>query len=335
MRKVTIWAMDGGLGSGITGPIDVLAVANSIWRHRNPDAREPLFVWRVESIDGRPVKTATALSVLVDGKLDPKRPTDVVVLPGIVLAGAVDLQRTLARHHALLPALREQRRRGALIAANCGATFVLAESGLLDGRTATTSWWLARLFQERYPNVKLKPDAVLTEDDGLLCSGASTACLYQALRMVERYATPGLAATTAKSLLIDTRHTSQAPYRSLTVQQHEAHADDLVMRAQRWMERHLRHPIRLADLANDLKISERSVIRRFKQAVGETPVQHLQRLRIESAKRLLETTNLSLDQVCERVGYEDLSSFRRLFKREAGVFPRQYHERFFRRHEAM
>jgi transcriptional regulator GlxA family with amidase domain len=241
---------------------------------------------------------------------------------------------SLEGFRALWPALRRQHERGALIAANCSATFLLAETGLLDHRAATTSWWLTRAFRQRYPLVDLRSNETVTEQDGLLCSGAATAYLSLALRLVEKFAGPGIAAATAKTMLIDTNQLSQAPYKVLTMQNNLPHADQLVQQAQRWMERRLRQPFTLGDLAGELGVSERTLIRRFKQALGSTPVGHLQTLRIEFAKSLLETTVLTVDAVSERVGYIDPSSFRRLFKRETGLAPREYHQRFARRHQA-
>ena len=335
MRKFVIWALDGGLATGITGPVDVLTVANAIAARRRKMPGEPAFEWQLQSVGGKPIRTAAGVTIQPHGELDPDVEADVVFLPGLFIESTgPELWLELKRHQWLLPALRAQHARGTAIAANCTATLLLAQAGLLDGRVATTSWWLAKTFQQRYPSVDLRVDEAVTHDRGIYCSGASTAGLQLALRLVEKFAGEGVALSTAKTLLVDGSRGSQAPYRTLAAKGAATHADALVLRAQRWIERRVGEPFQLAALAHDLAVSERTVIRRFKAALGDTPGRHAQMMKIQSAKGLLETTALTWDAVCERVGYGDASSFRRLFKREVGVSPGQYHERFASRRAA-
>jgi transcriptional regulator GlxA family with amidase domain len=332
MRQFIIWALDGTIASGVAGPTDVWAAANSIWAYQNKGKAEPLFEWRIESPDGKPVRTRSGITLNVDGPINPRTRADAILLPGIFFSGGMtEFQRKIDHVRPLLPTLRRLHERGVVLAANCSSSFLLAEAGLLDGRPATTHWILAKQFQQRYPQVKFQPQEVITEADGILCSGAATTYLNLALRLVELFAGPSIAATTAKMLLIDSNRVSQASYRMITVQDQQPHTDDLVGRAQRWMEKRMQRSFRLRELAGDLATSERTLIRRFKQALGDTPIGYLQSLRVEFAKRLLETTKLSIDAVSERVGYGDLSSFRRLFKRTTGLSPREYHQRFARR----
>lgn len=328
MKTIVIWALDGGLATGVAGLADVLAVANAIAARRRHGAAEPLFDWRVQSPAGRAIRTAAGLAIQSHGAIDVDVAADVIYLPGLFIESTGPaLWLELKRLQWLLPALRAQHARGASIAANCTATLLLAEAGLLDGRRATTSWWLAQAFQQRYPSVDLRVDEAVTFDGGLYCSGASTAGIQLALRLVERFAGKGVGLSTAKTLLFDGSRGSQAPYRTLAPAGRD-HADALVLRGERWIERRLGEPFELGPLAQALAVSERTVIRRFKAALGTTPGHHAQRMKIESAKALLERGTLGWDEVCERVGYADASSFRRLFKREVGVSPGQYQARF-------
>lgn len=328
MKSIVIWALDGGLATGVAGLADVLTVANAAAARRRPRAAEPLFDWRVHSPGGRAIRTAAGLTLQPHGAIDTGVAADVIYLPGLFIESTgPELWLELKRLQWLLPALRAQHARGASIAANCTATLLLAEAGLLDGRRATTSWWLAQIFQQRYPSVNLHVDEAVTVDRGLYCSGASTAGIQLALRLVEKFAGRGVSLSTAKTLLFDGSRGSQAPYRTLAPAAH-VHADALVLRGQRWIERRLGEPFELGLLAQALAVSERTVIRRFKAALGTTPGHHAQRMKVESAKGLLESGTLGWDQVCERVGYADASSFRRLFKREVGVSPGQYQARF-------
>lgn len=227
---------------------------------------------------------------------------------------------------ALASALRRQHKGGAVVASYCTGSYLLAEAGLLDGRIATTHWAKAADFGRRYPRVVLRANEVVTEQDRIFCSGAVTSFLNLALRLVERLVDPQLAATTAKALLIDTNRISQASYATLLTE--HGHTDRLVARAQRRMEATLREGLRLSELAAFLAVSERTLHRHFKQAVGEAPLEYLQKLRIEVAKRLLEAGQISVYDVSQRVGYGDISAFRQLFKRETQLSPRQYQLRF-------
>lgn len=333
MHHVRFWAFDGILASGISGPIDVFTTANTMWAdlHRDPDL-PPLLEWRIESPNGRPVQTASGQIVNVDGPINPHTHADAIIVPGPFVLDTPRFLERMGSLQTLLAALRKQHKRGAMIASYCSGSFILAEAGLLDGRPATTHWALAKSFRQRYPKVDLHVAEVMTEQDRILCSGAVTTYFNLALRLLERLAGSSLAAAAGKMLLIDTNRISQTSYITLTVQDQQQHADRLVKRGHRWMEKNLHRCFRLDELADHLAVSERTLNRRFKKAVGQAPLQYLQALRIEVAKRLLETSGLNVETVSERTGYTDLSTFRRLFKRKTGLSPRDYQRRFSRRH---
>lgn len=333
MRHIKIWVYDGILASGVAGSIDVFTAANAVWRERNGKGRgmSSLFEWRIESLDGKPVHTASGQIVSVDGPISPRATADAVIVTGPFIA---DIERFFERPELLRPlfsALRRQHERGALLASYCTGSFVLAEAGLLDGGVATTHWAKARTFAKRYPRVDLRVSEILTEQNRILCSGAVTTSLNLALRLVEKFAGTQVAAATGKMMLIDTNRGSQSSY--ATMQYEPRHSDALVLRAQRWMEKSLQQGFSLGELARHLAVSERTLNRRFKQALGEAPLHYLQSLRVDVAKRLLETRGLNVDVVSARVGYSDLSTFRRLFKRETGLSPREYQRRFTRRYQ--
>jgi transcriptional regulator GlxA family with amidase domain len=322
---------DGILASGVAGSIDVFTAANAVGadRHGNRRGTAPLFNWRIESLDGRPVRTASGQIVTVDGPIGTRTTADAVIVTGPFIA---NIETFFDRPRVLQPlfaALRRQHERGALLASYCTGSFILAEAGLLDGGVATTHWAKAKAFASRYPEVDLRVSEILTEQNRILCSGAVTTSLNLALRLVEKFAGAEIAAATGKMMLIDTNRVSQSSYASLP--DGPQHSDALVTRAQRWMEKSLQHGFSLTELARHLAVSERTLNRRFKQAVGEAPLHYLQSLRVDVAKRLLETRNINVDAVSEHVGYGDLSTFRRLFKRETGLSPREYQRRFCRR----
>lgn len=322
---IRIWVYDGILASGVSAPVDVFTAANHLGKD-GPAGRH--LSWRVESIDGRPVCSGSGQVIEVDGRIDGRAGADAILLTAPFVTDMDAFMARSALVQALGSALRQQHQRGAVIATYCTGSYLLAEAGLLDGRLATTHWAKAADFARRYPRVALRADQVLTEQEGMLCGGAVTSFLDVALRLVERFAGADLAAATAKALLIDANRVTQAPYASL-IEEH-GHGDRLVVRAQRRMEATLRHRFSLPDLAEHLAVSERTLSRRFKQTVGATPLEYVQSLRVELAKRLLETGGDSFDEVSRRVGYEDAATFRQLFKRRTGVSPREYRQRFAR-----
>jgi transcriptional regulator GlxA family with amidase domain len=330
MRHIRIWVYDGILASGVAGPIDVFTSANAVWASKSRAQRgaKRLFEWRIESPDGKPVRTASGQIINVDGAINARTVADAVIVTGPFVADMKRFFEDLDALQSLLAALRRQHERGALLASCCTGSFVLAEAGLLDGGVATTHWAKAKAFEKRYPRVDLRVSEILTEQNRILCSGAVTTSLNLALRLVEKLGGANLAAETGRMLLIDTNRVSQASY---ATRQEPQHSDALVMRAQRWMERHIQQSFRLTELAGYLAVSERTVNRRFGRALGEAPLHYLQSLRIEVAKRLLETKELKVDSVRERVGYGDISSFRQLFKRQTGLSPREYQRHFARR----
>lgn len=327
---IRIWVYDGILASGVAGPIDVFNAANRLsadaTKRKTESARK--FAWRVESLDGRPVAAASGQSIPVDGRIDARGRADAILITAPFVS---DMDKFLERREQLSGLCAEIRRRhktGAVLAAYCTANYLLAEAGVLDGRIATTHWAKAADFARRYPGVELRAQEVLTSQDHIISSGSATSYLNLAIRLVATFAGEKLAANTAKTLLIDMNRIDQASYATL-VGEH-GHTDPLIARAQKRMETTLQQGFHLSELATFLAVSERTLNRRFKQAVGLAPIEYLQNLRIEVAKQLLETRPIGLDALSRRVGYGDAGTFRELFKRKTGISPREYRLRFAR-----
>lgn len=328
MTMIRIWVYDGILASGVAGPIDIFSAANHLGAREGSDSRQsaPKFTWRVESLDGGTVKAASGQSISVDGKIDPRKPADAILVTAPFFANMEKLIDGWKEIGALTSALRRQHEAGAVLAAYCTGNYLLAEAGLLDGRGATTHWASVADFARRYPRVALRASEVVTAQDRIVSGGSVTSYLNLGVRLVEMFGGERLAGLTAKALLIDMNRTSQAPYTKL-LDEH-GHTDPLVARAQRRMEATLQNGFRLSELAQWLAVSERTLNRRFKLAMGLAPLEYLQNLRIEVAKQLLESRPIRLETVSQRVGYADLSTFRQLFKRKTGLSPSEYQMRF-------
>jgi transcriptional regulator GlxA family with amidase domain len=338
--RIAVLALEGCVASSVAGPLDVFAMAN---RLASDLGLAPPFAARIVTVRPGPARSFSGLPV---GQFAGSRPTpegsaevgglerlegaesqgeedgyDLVLVPAVVdnLAGI-----TADREAAAW--LRSQHAAGARVAGVCAGVFLLAEAGLLDNREATTHWALAGEFTRRYPQVALKPELLVVDDSDVLCAGGVTAYLDLCLHLVARLATPELAALCAKILLVEPGRRFQAPFALHTAPR--GHGDAAILKAQDWLEAHLSGPIRIKEAAQAAHLGERTLLRRFRKATGDTPLDYVQRLRIELAKRLLETTPRTVDDISQEVGYADPTSFRRLFKAKTGLTPDGYRRRF-------
>ncbi|CAN7582692.1 helix-turn-helix domain-containing protein [Variovorax sp. LjRoot84] len=324
MPSAAILAFDDCYASSVGGFADILQIANAHLKRQDGPAAA-LFDWQFVSPSGAPAMASNGLSLQTQ-QIKQRQRFDVIFVPSIHYRGHREFDRLLERQSDACAWLVGQWRAGSWIAANCTGTFLLAQTGLLDGRAATTTWWLERQFRAKFPNVDLQLRPVLTEADRLICAGASASYLLQAIHVVERFFGPAMASRCAKSMLIDVSQTSQIPYIPLLVQR--SHSDSLVHRAQQWLQSNMDRDLRISDLAEALGISDRTLIRRFRSALDQTPLAYLQDLRLESARALLETSALNVEDVAGQVGYGDTSSFSRLFKQRIGMSPGAYRDRF-------
>jgi transcriptional regulator GlxA family with amidase domain len=202
---------------------------------------------------------------------------------------------------------------GAQVAASCIGTFVVAETGLLDHREATTTWWLAPLFRQRYPNVRLNESRMVVPTDVGVTAGAAMGHLDLALWLI-RKSSPELAATVSRYLLADVR-TAQGPY---IIPNHLAQADPLILKFERWAREHLQDGFNLQEAAVALATSARSLQRRCQEVLGKSPLSYFQDLRVERAQNLLQGTSLDLDAIASQVGYVDGATLRTLLRQRLG-----------------
>ena len=324
MAKISFIVAAGCSFSGISGLIDSFGIANLWHGEQGGTPGVPLFETELLSLDGKALQVSGGFQIMPNGCFSDRERTDVVVVPSFL--PNVELLSDNARD--MLDWIVKQHDRGASIATLCTGTFVLAETGLLDNRLATTNWLYARKFRRRYPKVHLKPDQILTTDNGLICSGTSTAFYNLGLHIIETFGSPNLSSLCSKTLLVDASRTSQASYTVFNV--YKGHGDADIEKAQDYMEAHLRETISMESLARQVGISPRHFIRRFRKATGESPLNYLQQMRIETAKNILETRNATIDEITQSIGYENSGTFRKLFKTYTGLSPREYRDKFSR-----
>ncbi|WP_240475358.1 GlxA family transcriptional regulator [Vulgatibacter incomptus] len=277
---------------------------------------------RVVSLDGRPVRSGTGRSVAVDGALSVRsvKAGDVLIMPGLSAASEPAIDRLLSRDDTArgIELLARASAKGAMVAASCSATFVLAASGLLAGRSATTTWWLVPVFARRFPDIHVCADRMVVEAEGVLTAGSAFAHADLMLAIVSRVASPSLAHLVARYLVLDER-ASQARYMVL---EHLRTSDPALRAMERFIATNLDRQLTLDELARAARLSTRTLARRVQAGLGMTPIELVQRRRVAHAAHLLETTRESVDEVAARVGYSDAAAFRRVFRRYVGETPR-------------
>ena len=242
------------------------------------------------------------------------RGVELVIVPGLGTPTAEELERKLKS-----PACRRAGDmlgrafgRGAALAASCASTLLLADTGLLDGRRATTTWWFAPLFRQRYPAVELVPEQIVVADWPIATGGAALAQMDLMLAIVSRFAGPGLAQGCANYLLLEERR-SQAPFMAIS---YLARQDERIAKAERWVRTNIERDFAIDELAAAVALAPRTFARRMAATCGVSPIQFVQRIRLETARFLLETTRLPLDEIARRVGYAEPSTLRRLIRRD-------------------
>ena len=311
--RVHVLALDGVFDLGLSAVLDAFRTANELLE-ASKMAVEPFHV-RTVAVRRR-VRTSQGLLVPIH-PVD-RRVPDCVVVPAIGYKMPAPLEAALSRTDVQEAAhvLRDYARRGATMTAACVGTFVMAESGLLDGHRATTTWWLAPLFRRRYPEVSLEDSSMIVSSGSFVTAGAALGHMDLALWLVRRVS-PELASLTAQYLIVDSRP-SQSAY-ALT--DHLVHADPSVRRFESWVRANLARRFSLTDAAKAVGSSKRTLARRLHAVLGKSPLEYVQSVRVERAVHLLKTTPASVDEIAARVGYADGVTLRTLLRRRlrAGV----------------
>lgn len=321
MKQITILGLHNTIATTVSGPMDVFFQAGQLWNHIHGMPLTPYFNVEIVSWDGHPVKCLNNLRLSPHRAMDEVDRSDLIIIPSIS-----GIDRSIAHSGPIIEWLRFHHERGAAVASVCTGAFLLAETGLLDGRTATTHWGFVDQFRKRYPRVRLKPQRLITDEETLFCAGALAAGIDLSIYLVEKYCGHEVAVQCAKALLHDMGRTSQAPYSVFRFQKN--HADDAIKASQQWIEANYPREVDLNHLATRHGMSRRTFERRFKRATGDTPLFYLQRTRVEAAKRLLEKGYDSFESICHQLGYENSGHFREVFRKHTGLLPTAYQKHF-------
>jgi transcriptional regulator GlxA family with amidase domain len=248
---------------------------------------------------------------------------DLIIIPAMF---SDRIEEVVQKEAKVIEWLKQQYKKNSELASICVGSFLLAATGLLNGKKATTNWMFAELFRKKYPQVMLEDDKVIVDQGRIYSCGGAFSFTTFMIYLIEKFCGHEVAITASKILMINMHQQSQSGFSIFRFQ--KDHADDAVATVQQFMEKNFSNTITMAEMAGISNMSTRNLIRRFEHATGNTPLEYLQRLRIENAKKLFESRNDGIQQVAVKCGYEDMSFFRKVFKRHVGMTPREYKDKY-------
>lgn len=321
--RVAILAFETFATIPITGPMDILNESCELQREvLGKDPNRTTFEVELVSLTKKPLHFANGVTLHPNASLSTAKKPDLILIPSI----GSRVVESLRSKRDFIPWIKECSAERARTVSFCTGAFLLAETGLLEGREATTHWFFADLFRKRYPEVDLHPERLIVDEGNVITSGAATSFLDVVLYLIEMYCGREAAILTAKILLIEMGRYTQLPYTIFSTQ--KMHDDQQILRAQHFIEDNAHTELSIESLANRAGMSVRNFDRRFRNAVGEAPSTYLQKLRIEKAKRLLQSSNDTIEEIMLKVGYEDVRSFRRLFHAFTDLSPKAYRRKY-------
>ena len=303
----------------IASAIEVFATANSYWKH---DGKKELF--RIESV-GASKKTEIyggLFTVKPQVNFSDIDKTSLIIIPPVPFSD----KKAISENQLLVDWITQQYKRGAQVASLCSGAFMLASSGLLNGKRCSTHWAHADIFTAMYPEVTLQADQLITDENGIYTNGGAYSFLNLLIYLVEKYYNRQTAIYCSKVCQIEMDRNSQSPFTIFTGQ--KQHGDEMVIKAQAYIESKLDEKISIEHLSSRFSVGRRNFDRRFIKATGNTPIEYAQRVKIESAKKAFETSRKTINEVMYEVGYSDVKAFREIFRRLTGMSPLEYRARY-------
>lgn len=284
--------------------------------------KEPLFEVQLVGLEREVPFNEGIFTVHTDVLLKDVKKTDLIFIPA--LSG--DMKYSLQQNQEFIPWIVNQYNKGAEVASLCIGAFLLASTGLLNGRKCSTHWIYANEFRDMFPDIDLVDDKIITEEDRLYTSGGATSYWNLLVYLVEKYTTRETAIFASKFFAIEIDRKSQSPFIMFSGQ--KKHEDEPIREAQQYIEANVTEKISVEELATKFAIGRRHFERRFKKATNNTPVEYIQRVKIEAAKKHLETSRKNVNEVMYEVGYSDTKAFRTIFKKITGLSPIDYKNRY-------
>ena len=320
--RVAILALEHSAPAGVLVVWEMFSMAGAVFNNTDESSDAASCETRIISETGFPIPYSDFMEIKPHASVDNAGDVDLIIVP----SGGYRISRLSHYPEKLKHWLASNHHKGVPVAGICTGVFLLAESGILDGKSATTHWAFADVFKKRHPGVRFSPERIITRDQNVFCSGGGSAGVDLTLHLIETYFGQERARLLSRMFLLERGRNGQNIYMDSRFVTN--HKDSDILKAQQFIESRLSGDIHMDDVAAHVGMSLRNFKRRFKTATGESPLAYLQKLRMEKAKHILECDDISIDILAERVGYEDLGFFRKLFARHTGVSPRDYRRRF-------
>jgi transcriptional regulator GlxA family with amidase domain len=320
MKHISILVPEGDCSlTNIEGTHQIFSEVNSLLIR---EGKQPLFTIQLVGLNKQTRIKKGLFSIYPDLLIEDSVETDLIIIPALM----GDMKTALTLNQDFIPWLIQQYKQGAAIASLCVGSFLLASTGLLKGKKCATHWVAADAFRAMFPDVELVPDKIITAEHGLFSSGGAYSSLNLILYLVEKYAGRDMAITCSKLFQIEIERNSQSFFMIFNPQ--KEHEDVEVKKAQEFIEDNFRDKIGVDQLASMLAQGRRNFERRFKKATSNTVVEYIQRVKVEAAKKNLETNRKNINEVMYDVGYADTKAFRTVFKRFTGLSPVEYRNKY-------
>lgn len=319
MKHISILVPQGAVLGSIEGPRQLLHQVNNFCRMRG---EQPMFNIQLVGITTETPLSGGLFTAHSDQLLNDVKETDLIIIPAV----DGDIKQALEINKDFIPWIAKQYKCGAEVASLCLGAFLLASTGLLDGRKAATHWLAANEFRAMFPDVDLLAEKVITDERGIYTSGGAYSYLNLVLYLIEKYAGRETAIMAAKVFAIEIDRNNQSAFMMFKGQ--KEHEDNQIRDAQEFIEKNYQEKITVDQLADRFALGRRNLERRFKKATSNTVVEYIQRVKIEAAKMSLETSRENVNEVMYKVGYTDTKAFRTTFKKITGLSPLEYRNKY-------
>jgi len=303
----------------IVGAYEIFNAANAYWKEAS---RKPLFKVELVGVSEQAKFHNGLLTVKTQAQVSSISKTHLIVIPSLDR----EFQKFSEGNKLLIDWITKQYKNGAEIASMCTGAFMLASTGLLNGKNCSTHWSAADSFRDLFPKVNLKAENLITDEHGIYTNGGGYSFLNLAIYLVEKYYDRQAAIYCSKIFQIELDRQSQSAF--IIFKGQKNHHDEMVKKAQAYIEDHMDEKISMQDLSAMFAVGRRNFDRRFIKATGNTPVEYLQRVKIESAKKAFETTRETVNEVMYEVGYSDVKAFREVFRKITGMSPLEYKHKY-------
>ncbi|MEX2364355.1 MAG: helix-turn-helix domain-containing protein, partial [Balneolaceae bacterium] len=307
--------------SAVSGALELLS---GTIRFLQEQGKPPVFEVELVSEKLKNIQLQFPVQFICDKTIDEVTQTDLIIVPSFIGGPEIASEK----NKKVVDWIRKMHQNGTEVASLCRGSYFLAEAGVLSGRSCTSHWRAIEDMQHRYPKIKMLPDVVITDQDGVYTSGGAFSSIHLVLYLVEKFCGRELSIQISKLFSIDLDRVSQAHFAVFKGQRE--HDDDEILKAQSFIEQNYQNQISVEAIAGQTHMSKRNFIRRFKKATHNTPLEYLQRVKVEAAKKALEKNVQNIGSLMYDVGYNDAKTFRSVFKRTTGLTPQDYRKKYSR-----